>query len=186
MGPLTLRPITEPWATGPSISMLLRRRARQEDLTLAEAFAPCKLWFEWLGEASRSRVHPGRVEGRHLDSIWRNAFVNDGRCVFIDQEWEWHAPLKSKLLVIRSMRYFCHGRGGASAELMTQIAAAFGVRLSSTDFDEFVDLESRLLEIVFGKNRDHARRGLAFELDHPHVHARLREMKRLAQSFRGR
>ncbi|MDB4998804.1 MAG: hypothetical protein JWM74_6236, partial [Myxococcaceae bacterium] len=185
VGPLTLRAIEEPWVEGASLSMLLHQRSR-EGRSLLETFAPSKPWFEWLEDASRSSGHPGMVDGRHLDAVWRNAFLVDGRCVFIDQEWAWNAPLKRELLVIRSLHDFFQGRGGASAGKIAEIAAAFGVRLSAPDFDAFVDFEAHLRELVFDQERDRMRRGLAFELEHPYVYARLRDVKRLARSLRRR
>ncbi len=96
LGPLTLQPGTDPWAQAPSLAMLLRRNRRQRSISLGALFAPCHSWFEWLrGEGDAGL--DGKVDGRHLDSIWKNAFVRDGRCHFIDQEWLWHEPLSERL-----------------------------------------------------------------------------------------
>ena len=190
VGPLTLAPASDSWAPGPSLAMLLRRGRRQRDISLEALFAPCKPWFEWLRGEGQGGLD-GTVDGRHLDSIWRNAFIQDGRCQFIDQEWAWHEPLGKHVLVIRSAYNFVNDRAdlgdGArvlrrdgGADLIERIAKEFGVALHASDFDEFAEIESRLFEIVYGMDRDRARRQIAFRLSHPWLYDRLRGTKRLA------
>ncbi len=190
LGPLTLQPGTDPWAPAPSLAMLLRRNRRQRSISLGALFAPCHSWFEWLrGEGDAGL--DGKVDGRHLDSIWGNAFLRDGRCHFIDQEWLWHEPLSKHVLIIRSAFHFVNDgtdlvdgarvlKRRRGAHLIEQIAREFGVALTASDFEEFLEIESQVLQLVYGHNRDRARRKLSFKLSHPWLYDKVRSTKRLA------
>ena len=190
VGSLTLQPGTEPWALGPSLEMLLRRQRRQRSISLKSLFAPCEPWFDWLRDEGSAGLD-GMVDGRHFDKSWRNTFLQAGRCRFIDQEWQWHEPLSKHFLIIRSTYYFVYDRSDLAdgarvlqrhggADLIARIAAEFGVKLSAADFSEFIDVESQVLEIVNGIDRDRARRQLTFKLRHPWLYDRVRGTKRLA------
>ncbi len=190
VGPLTLQPGSDPWAPGPSLEMQLRRRSRRRSISLRTLFEPCEPWFDWLRDESSGSLD-GTIDGRHFDRSWRNTFVEDGQCRFIDQEWQWREPLSKRFLVIRSAFYFIYDRSnlqdGAQvlrrhrgADLIERIAAEFGVTVDASDIREFIEIESQVLEIVSAMDRESARRQLNFKLNHPRLYDGLRGIRGLA------
>ena len=93
--------------------------------------------------------------------------------------------------MIRSAYYFIYDRSNLQdgarvlarhrgADLIKRIAAVFGVTIDADDIREFIEIESQVLEIVSGMDRDGARRQLAFKLNHSWLYDRLRGVRGLA------
>jgi SAM-dependent methyltransferase len=193
-GALTLQSLRERWMPEPTLSTRLQRRCRVEGATLETAFADCAPWFAWLREVSGSATCDGMIDGRHVDALWDNAVIRDGACVFIDQEWLWSEPLSARVLVIRSIDSFLKDDSRSLAQmpalakfangrdLITRVAALFGVKLEASDFEAFASLEARLQHLVFGKREDVARARIVFRLNHPRAHGQLSRLKSLTQT----
>ena len=98
---------------GASLQTAMARRAGRE-LDLEKIFDPRGSWFDELRAVHRGGG-PGQAgHGDRLDSIWRNCFVVDGNCRFIDQEWIWARELPLNLVVARGLYYFAKSLLGSS------------------------------------------------------------------------
>ena len=160
-GPLTLIDTDAGWIDGLSLQTYVMLRARAPSRSIADIFAPCRAWVEFL--ISESNVHDGilYIDGAHVDSIWSNAYVVDGECRIVDREWVWAEKIRTNALVIRAIYDFLSKTdthratpGALTARsgkrMIREIAAAIGVHLNNKDFGEFIRLESQLQWIVFG------------------------------------
>jgi SAM-dependent methyltransferase len=161
-GPLRLRPNATRWIRGPSLQTQVVGRSKERGVSLDALLAPCRAWLEAL----RARAHPedGRllVDGALLDCNWSNSYIVNGQCVFVDQEWEWREQLGLSVLLIRNAYHLIEElddlsdvvpplRGIARRPIITRIARALGVRITTRDFAEFARLEARILQVVFGQ-----------------------------------
>lgn len=144
------------WIDSVSLHTSMVRRARQQDLTLAEIFGPSKVWYDDLKASSVEQDGDRWVEGSRLDSIWRNCYVVDGRCRYIDQEWAWTHRLPLKLVVSRGLYYFARELLGYSGlnpglrgmrvwKLMRAGARQYGLELSRRDLPDLARLEASFL-----------------------------------------
>ena len=104
------------------------------------------------------------LPGRHIDSIWSNSYVVQGRCQIIDREWVWGEALPMNVVVIRSIYNLLtkidenlplakalQARGGRS--LIRAIGACIDVDLIDADFVRFVDVETELQWQTFGVSK---------------------------------
>lgn len=160
-GPLTLRNCDDPWQEGESLHERVILRSKRRDLTLAEMFAPCKAWVDFLRSAATIENGVYLLDGKYFDSIWKNTYIKDSKCVFIDQEWQWKERISLNVLVARCVYDFLYDislltdvspalKGASRKALIKKIAASFGVILGSADFEDFCELEARACSIIFG------------------------------------
>ncbi|MGE0676319.1 class I SAM-dependent methyltransferase [Pseudolabrys sp.] len=154
------------WVDASSLQTQLLVRAASSNAALADIFAPAGAWVDTLRKAVEAES--GRLPGKLVDAIWGNAYLAEGRCTFIDLEWEWHEPLPLGVLVIRAAFDLLHkaadavpdgsplvGRSGR--KMIRAIAECLGVTLSHEDFDAFINLESAIQSEVFGLDREKVR-----------------------------
>ena len=162
-GPLTLRNCDDAWQDGVSLHERVILTSKRRDLTLAEMFAPCRTWTDFLRSSAVREGGEYLLDGKHFDSIWKNTYIRDAKCVFIDQEWEWKEKINLNVLVVRCVYDFLYDislltdvspalKGASRKALVKKIAAAFGVELRNSDFRAFCDLESRACSLIFGIN----------------------------------
>lgn len=145
------------WIDGPSLQLVSARRARASDVSLEEILEPSRVWFEELEGSSRKVGDTFVVDGNRIDSIWRNCFIRDGRCEFIDQEWIWDEPLPLNLVVARALYYFAQSlldstglspalKGMTISRFITAAADSYGLSVTPADLDELVRFESGFLD----------------------------------------
>ena len=160
-GPLTLRNCDDAWQDGVSLHERVILTSKRRDLTLAEMFAPCRTWTDFLRSSAVREGGEYLLDGKHFDSIWKNTYIRDAKCVFIDQEWEWKEKINLNVLVVRCVYDFLYDvslltdvapvlKGASRKALVRKIAGSFGVELRNSDFRAFCDLESRACSIIFG------------------------------------
>ena len=153
------------WVDGRSLQHQVARLARSHDGSLAEIVAPAKPWVEALGDAAT-------VDGRHLDSIWRNAMIVDGKLHWIDQEWAWSEPLPRDLLIARGLFYFAQSLLGAPQlgpalagmridRFMLEAAQALGAPLDDAALQRLTEFEAQLLDRIVGTGGDARRKDVA-------------------------
>lgn len=188
--PLVLRQCVDDWHDRPSLLMTLRRRRKTRGITLAQLFEPCAPWFEWLHDERRGR---DTLEGDRIDCIWRNTFVVDDRCVFIDREWSWQEPIGARALVVRSIYDFLYDRARltrgvpaledrSGAALIAEIAELFDIALGERDFNEFVDVESRMRALIFGRDPRWVKRSMLLKLKHPRTFDLVQDLRQLGST----
>jgi len=138
----------------------MERRARAHDLGFAAIIEPARVWFDELRNASGQGTEP-MVPGDRLDSIWRNCFVVDGRCKYIDREWAWTEPLPLSLVVARGLYYFAQSLRDAPAlnpriarmrvgRMITAAAEVFGLTLGDNQLRELARFEAAFLDQITG------------------------------------
>jgi SAM-dependent methyltransferase len=164
------------WINGVSLQLLMARRAREKMLRFREIFMPSKAWFHDL-ESSSSEEDGGKcVTGDRLDSIWRNCFIENGQCRYIDQEWVWRERLPLKLVVARGLYYFAKsllGRKGLNpalqgmrvSRLISSAASFYGLRLSRKDLRELARFEAQFLQRTSAKSASTAKERMLDRLD---------------------
>jgi hypothetical protein len=158
---IRLRATQSRWVSGSSIFTEVVKRAEVVSYALDEIFEPARIWVANLRETSTHQAPGAVVPATMIDNIWTNSFVRNGECHFIDQEWEWRAPVKLNTLVIRAI-YHCLDKGAdvferrsgfsdrSGRKIITSIARAIGVELTDSDFADFVDIEAEIQADVFG------------------------------------
>jgi len=160
-GKLHHRASRSPWVAAPSVQMLVAERSRAQDLSLDKILEPAKSWHQALVAASDD----GQLPGEMLDSIWRNAMLDEeGQLHWIDQEWFWAEPLALDLLVARGLYYFAQSLIGAPQlgptlsgmrveRLILDGAATLGSPLDAASLARLVTFEAALLDQIVGKGR---------------------------------
>lgn len=155
-GPLGNRSWSGPWLDGPSLQLTIARLARSKKAKLEEIVAPSKAWFDDLHRTSKEQDGVLWVEGSRLDALWRNCFVRDGRCEYIDQEWVWRDRLPLQLVVARGLFYFAKSlldspglspalQGMPVWRFITLAARTYGLRPTWKDLRELVRFEVDVL-----------------------------------------
>ena len=97
----------------------------------------------------------------HIDAVWHNAFITQGKCHFIDLEWEQSQPLRLDTLTIRACYLFlCRVQKSAHVHLylrttsrraiIRRMARAMDLTLAPDAFNNFVDLEARIQQAAKG------------------------------------
>ena len=153
-----------PWVDATSLQTEVLLRARNRSLVLGDIFTPCKPWVERLNAEALPDCVERMLPGRHIDSIWSNSYVVQGRCQIIDREWVWGEALPMNVVVIRSIYNLLtkidenlpvakalQARGGRS--LIRAIGACIDVDLIDADFVRFVDVETELQWQTFGVSK---------------------------------
>jgi hypothetical protein len=108
------------------------------------------------------------LPGRCLDATWSNSFLSGSECRIVDLEWEWKEPIPLNVLVIRAAYNFLLASlesrntspllndGGAKSRIK-EIGQVLGLALTESDFDAFVELESTIGAMVYGRSRERYR-----------------------------
>jgi len=160
---LTLHPVVSKWQSGLSLQCVITQRARDRDMLFDELFIPCKAWLNTLTSNSVLENGLAVVHGRYIDCIWRNSYVYDDNCFFIDQEWEWNEKISVNVLVIRAIYCFLNDLPkkarlhpslvrGSTTSLIKDIGQSIGILLHKSNFKEFSRLESKFYSIVSEKS----------------------------------
>jgi hypothetical protein len=151
------------WINGVSLQLSMARRARERKLRLREIFEPSRTWFHDLERSSSEEAGGKWVMGDRLDSIWRNCYIANGQCRYIDQEWVWRERLPLKLVVARGLYYFAKSllgsrslnpnlRGMKVSRLIRSAARVYGLELSARDFRALIRFESQFLRNTRAKS----------------------------------
>lgn len=152
------------WELGPSLETELHALINSGHREIGSLFGPCVAWLSVLREIAKESAG-GVLPGRYLDAIWQNTFIDARGCRFIDLEWEWHAPIRIEVIVIRAFYVFLARLSGAqisrvysgrlrTRRVITEAAGELGITLNRQDFVDFVRLESLLCASV-SQNMSH-------------------------------
>jgi 2-polyprenyl-3-methyl-5-hydroxy-6-metoxy-1,4-benzoquinol methylase len=150
------------WIDGKSIHGELLRHVKEQGLTISELFTPTKIWLDKIHSLAYEKDGKYVIDGKYVDCIWKNCFISDGKCEFIDLEWEWNEPINFNRLLIKSIVEFLNHIIGMtdinpvlkspSKKVTTiKIAQSLGIQLTNTDFEEFYDAEHKFAQTVYGK-----------------------------------
>lgn len=160
------------WIDGDSLFTQVYKRSMTGDKPLDYIFEPCRRWYQHILSLSIHESGNRVLSGSFVDATWRNCYMKDGICTFIDNEWRWKNSINLNVLVIRSIYIFLervNQTGGLAEELLVRpgrtiierIAAAFGASVSKDDLREFVEFESEFQYCVRGADRNKTKRYLA-------------------------
>jgi len=164
-GILKFHPTESKWNPGLSLQGLIAQRVRLKNISLEELFVPCKTWLKTLKTISTIDNDRVVVDGKYLDTIWSNSYIDNDDCIFIDQEWEWHEKISLNVIVIRSIYCFLNEishvsdihpslKKGNTKSLIEVIAKSIGIDIERSNFKEFFKLESQFYgTIVNGHHR---------------------------------
>jgi SAM-dependent methyltransferase len=151
------------WIKGDSLQTTLLKRCKNKKIKLEQMFEPAKQWIDELQNKTTKQETKKILDGRYLDHIWRNTYLSNDKCVFIDEEWVWNENIDFNVIVIRSIywglremydlkdisRVLC---GDNVRKTITKIARSMGVNLLREDFSNFINLESVIANKVYGAN----------------------------------
>lgn len=168
VGELTHHACDDPWMPGASLQADLLQRAVAPGVSLETIFEPVRPWLQTLERLAHGSGDEYWLPGRYLDATWQNTFIQDGRCRFIDLEWEWRAPIRLRVLLIRSMTYLldeAQRRGvrqpqllrAARKRLMHRIAHSLGVPLNARDFADYARIDAAFYVTLEGGDPKRAR-----------------------------
>lgn len=159
-----IRETSSPFWDGGSLSTQLFQRAQQANMQTHELFEICKPWYRALVSEAFEKDGKLMLDGSHLDSIWRNAYIQGNDCKIIDREWVWHEPLSLNVVTTRAIFDFLSTvekdqnrllpflpRSGKAA--VNQIAETFGLEISGEDFRKFTEIEAHLSSIASGNKQ---------------------------------
>ncbi|MFH1288576.1 MAG: class I SAM-dependent methyltransferase [bacterium] len=162
-GLLTLQNCNYGWENDFSLHTQIIRRAKERNITIDKLFEPCKLWLGLFKSDAVCESGNYLLDGKYFDSTWKNTYIRNGQCFFIDQEWQWKEKINLHVLLIRciymflsdvsSLKDFSPVLKAANREsLIKKIAASLGIQLTKNDFKQFCRLESQFYRIIFNKN----------------------------------
>jgi 2-polyprenyl-3-methyl-5-hydroxy-6-metoxy-1,4-benzoquinol methylase len=151
------------WIDGKSVHGELIRHVKEQGLTMSELFSPTKIWVEKLHSLAYEKDAQYVLDGKYVDCIWKNCFISNGKCEFIDLEWEWNEPIKFNRLLIKSIVEFLNHIIGmtdinpilqsrSKKAVTLKIAKSLGIELTNSDFEEFYDSEYNFAKAVYGKS----------------------------------
>jgi len=160
VGKLKIRPYEQKWIDGISLQSKLMSMVKRRDISLEDIFEPCKIWLNALKKVSYPEKNQVWLDGKYVDCIWKNSYIHDDDCIFIDLEWQWFEKININVVLIRSIYRFLNdlssmsGLNGAlktnsTRLLINKIAVILGVTISKNDFEEFCKFESEFLQIAF-------------------------------------
>ena len=160
---------TDDWEESYSIQTLLLLKCFAKPESLDDFFSICKPWANQLLNEAKVIGGQKRLDGKLLDATWRNAYLHNDSCIFIDQEWEWHKPIPINILIIRSIFNFLlyiENRLGfklyneyiSGYSIIKIIAMSLGITLKPGDFIDFIKFESKIISGVYSVTRPQAKR----------------------------
>ncbi len=152
-----------PWIDSYSLQTILHMNCKAKELCLSDIFSPCKKWIDFLIGVANYESGINYLSGEYIDCIWSNFYPNAERDPFIDNEWIWNEKVKLNVVVIRAIYTFLfqskrHQNANCLKtkkirHLIYKIANAIGVTLLASDFEEFIEIESKLQSVVFGTSQ---------------------------------
>lgn len=165
---VSLRDYDERWQTSDSIQMAILLKAKRRDIAFSELFEPCALWMKRIRSLAVRKSGELVVDGRYVDCLWANSFVENGECVFIDNEWIWKGDIRVSVLVLRCAHYLLKEvggmrdlnpqiAGGPTPSLVARIGRELGVELGRRDWREFRELETAFVGAVSVSKKRKAR-----------------------------
>jgi SAM-dependent methyltransferase len=165
---ITLHSVQSKWIDGPSIHGQIIRRAKERHAELKEVFAPCKIWLDKLKSLGTRENGTYIIDGKYIDCIWVNSYLQDRDCIFIDREWEWNDKIDINLLVIRSIYELINEMSSMNdvnpkfkmnsrKRLIKDIAKYLGIGVQNRDFKNFCKVEARFAHVISGKSYIHCR-----------------------------
>jgi protein-L-isoaspartate O-methyltransferase len=200
-GPVKWVATTSRWIDAHSIATDVFGLCQRRNATLESIFEPCRPWARLLKDVSVEERGTRYVGGEYLDCIWTNAYAHDGTCEIVDLEWVWGERLRLNVVAIRAIYLFLQRVGESlfrspalrqrsGRGLIEDIARTLDLNLSDDDFSEFISIEARLRNIVYGTPERPTRRALRwFLLDWPSLdrYASMRHLaRRIAKGVRVR
>ena len=188
-GMLTLQSSESRWNDGLSLHAKIMKRVKEHDITLGELFSPCQIWLRTLKSLASREGDRLLLDGKYVDCIWRNSYIHNGECIFIDSEWVWREKIDINVIVIRSIYLFLDDvwpmtdlspalKMNSTRFLISKVSESLGIVTNKNDYREFVKLESEIAQIVFGLNLIRASFHIRFTLWNKSVFLSLRNIKR--------
>jgi SAM-dependent methyltransferase len=185
------------WQRGLSLQAEVYRRARSGRASIADVFRPTRAWFDALADRSFTRDGERYVEGKLLDALWKNSFIVDDECRFIDLEWQWHNDIPLSVMAMRAVYVFLAeyrfvDRVPRSlvrwrvSQCLREVAGIYGLSLSSDDFEHFTEIEAQLQSTMTGVTLAHTKMTVKGRLSaRPGPTFRMRLERKLAVAERG-
>lgn len=185
------------WMDSHSLQTVLHGNCMSEDMKLSSMFLPCRAWVEFLAGVSEHANGDRYVDGKYIDCIFSNVYLESGKIALIDHEWVWKERIKLNVVVIRAIFILlCRLENAKRRSRILQsrswkrtivlVADSIGVELSNGDFADFVRLESEFQSMVYGSARRRKASSLRWSLlDRPSL-LRFRKLRNWAGEVRFR
>jgi 2-polyprenyl-3-methyl-5-hydroxy-6-metoxy-1,4-benzoquinol methylase len=150
------------WIEGKSLHRVLLQHVKEKGLSIQELFSPAKIWVEKLRSIAYESDGRLFLDGKYVDCIWKNSFIVNEKCEFIDLEWEWNKPIDINRLFIKSIVEFLNDvtvmidinpllQVSSKKALAVKIGKSLGFSLADSDFEEFYQSEYDFAKTVYGK-----------------------------------
>ena len=158
---ITLHECKSTWINGKSLHGEMLRHVKERGLSIEELFSPAKIWVEKLRSLAYDQDGKLLLDGKYIDCIWKNSFIDSGKCEFIDLEWEWNKPITIQRLLIKSIVEFLNDIADmidvnpilkihSKKALAVKIGKTLGFELCESDFEEFYQSEHDFTRVVYG------------------------------------
>jgi 2-polyprenyl-3-methyl-5-hydroxy-6-metoxy-1,4-benzoquinol methylase len=159
---ISLHECKSAWIEGKSLHRELLQHVKERGLSIQELFSPAIIWVEKLRSIAYERDGKLFLDGKYVDCIWKNSFIVNGKCEFIDLEWDWNKPININRLLIKSIVEFLNNitymtdvnpilKIHSKKALAVKIGKSLGFLLSESDFDEFLQSEYDFTKVVYGE-----------------------------------
>lgn len=151
------------WNDIDSLQTELFRECVSNTASIPTMFKKAKVWLEYL-ESKAEQIDDGKIlSGEYVDCIFSNVYIYSDKVSVIDEEWVWLEPVRLKVVVIRAVFNFLQRLEASYTpagvlqksnlkRLIITISESIGISLNSTDFADFIKLESEFQSLVSGSN----------------------------------
>jgi len=133
-------------------------------LNIENIFEPAKEWLKYLRSHAVHKERRLLLDGSFIDHIWKNCFLSNQQCTFIDKEWKWGRDITVNTLLIRSIFLFLKDAidmpgipqcltGNSVRSTIREIARALDTELTTKDFSDYLQLEAEFQSMVYGRSK---------------------------------
>jgi len=189
-----LHPTASKWEPGLSLQGIIKKRLNDKNIKWEELFSPCKIWVNKLKFLSVLHGNRRVIDGRYIDVLWKNSYIRDNECVFVDQEWVWHEFISINVVIIRTIYCFLNDISGIysnrpflngynTKKLIYRIAKLLGNEVNKADMEAFLKMETEFYSIIGNKNTNETRLKIKLFLWNKGIYQLMLRIKKLSFLF---
>ncbi|MFV1975716.1 MAG: class I SAM-dependent methyltransferase [Candidatus Scalindua sp.] len=161
IGKLSLVESHSIWMDSHSLQTMLYKNCMSKEMRLVDMFKPCRVWLNYLEGVAEYTDGDKYLDGKYVDCIFSNVYLDSSGISIIDKEWVWRESLKFNVVVIRAVYTFFRKTENARyhlkvlktrslKRLILLVVENIGVKIDKRDFIDFVELEAEFQSLVCG------------------------------------
>lgn len=159
-----MRKESSTWIEGENLLFLIRKLLSRDTVDIDDLIELLERWVNYLVSYQNEDVE-GVISGRYLEAIPQNMVVGEsGEIVFVDDEWEWHADLEIKTIVLRGLygvllsnrralkRHHYLGKG-SKLGFLKSVCEVLVSRVTPIDWFHFIRVHIGIWSVLRGRPR---------------------------------